>query len=279
MPEFRKQTALSSRRLREILTHEGFYEISCLLVVALSASDVAALRIRHMAWFWQRFVHPLRDIDPTMRAFDPWIRDKCQILLLGPDSRLLSEQILDPDAYYTKRGRDPARLELWVIAISPNSRKHAMRASRLLRIYKGRKPLVERKRAICEFLDIVDQEYIFRQYPHDEVWPLDENGNHFRLNHRCGESVDVKVFNLALSSMSSLSHNEFVVRLDFADLEFVLPWDIRGANSMRHWKATDGFPCIYAANPFYVESGTSIYSVERIVGGTLAFFPCSPKCY
>ncbi|KAE8397969.1 hypothetical protein BDV37DRAFT_264403 [Aspergillus pseudonomiae] len=61
-------------------------------------------------------------------------------------------------------------------------------------------------------------------------------------------------------------------------MEFRLEWDIREDKSTRNWTAADGLPYINAANPYNLETGTTMYSNERPSEGTLAFFSFAP-CY
>ena len=74
-----------------------------------------------------------------------------------------------------------------------------------------------------------------------------------------GVKVDMKVFNLLLSATSMPCSEKFDIGLNFAGLEFRLPWEIRDAN------------------PFHVESGTSGDSALGVNGGKLLFFPDHAK--
>lgn len=96
------------------------------------------------------------------------------------------------------------------------------------------------------FLDIINRELTFRQYP-DDIEDL------YLCDNIRGVKVDVKVFNLLLSTTSMSCSEKFDVGLNFAGLEFRLPWEIRGAN------------------PFHVESGTSGDSALGVNGGKLLF--------
>ncbi|GMG38408.1 unnamed protein product [Aspergillus oryzae] len=283
-PQYSGATKETLEYLPTIFTHEGYYEIAQFLMTALSASDVSsllvALQIQSSTSLYQRyrrFLHPLRDIDPSMRAFDPWIRDKCQILLLGPDCRLLMQRIMDPEAYYTERSCDRDRLEIWVIAIPPKSQTITKRASRLVRVCHRAQNYARRQRAYCKLGKIIDQGLILKQYVDDQdLVPC--NGPITTCENIRGESVDVKVFDLLMSVSSACVEKMFVVGLDYAGLEFRLEWDIRGDKSTRNWTAADGLPCINAANPYNLETGTTMYSDERPNEGTLAFFSFAPYC-
>ncbi|KAE8132147.1 hypothetical protein BDV38DRAFT_287996 [Aspergillus pseudotamarii] len=270
--------------LPTIVRHEGYYEIAQLLMTALSASDVSSLLVAlqvqsstSLCQRYRRFLHPLRDIDPTMRAFDPWIRDKCQILLLGPDCKLLMQRIMDPEAYYTERSCDRDRLEIWVIAIPPKSQTITKRASRLVRVCRRAQNYARRERAFRKLGKIIDQGLILKQYVDDQdIVPCD--GPITTCENIRGESVDVKVFDLLMSVSSEYLEKRFVVGLDYAGLEFRLEWDIRENKSTKNWRAADGLPCINAASPYHLETGTAMLSDERLIEGTLAFFSFAPYC-
>ncbi|KAH1312000.1 hypothetical protein KXW44_005073 [Aspergillus fumigatus] len=144
---------------------------------ALSASSVAALhaafKIKPSNLVHEKYLHPLRDVDPTMRLFQPWQCDKCQILMVGPDTSQLRERILNPEAYYKRyQGQRPPQLEAWVVGIPPtsNSQKRAKRVG-----------------ALVKLTDILDKDTL-RQCPYDTKEP--------DLNTMVGDSILVKTFGL-----------------------------------------------------------------------------------
>lgn len=125
-----------------MLTHEGYHETAELIMGYLSASSVAALhaalKIKATKSVRRHYLHPLRDVDPTMKIFQPWFRDDCQILMIGPDTVLWKERIQNPKAYYQHyQGRESPQLEAWVVGIPPTSksdcRKRVKRVTRLKR--------------------------------------------------------------------------------------------------------------------------------------------------
>ena len=149
-----------NRWLRAILTHEGYHEIAKLIMGYLSASSVAALHValeikKATKSVRRHSLHPLRDVDPTMQIFQPWIRDDCQILMIGPGTVLLKERIQNPKAYYQHyQGREPPQLEGWVMGIPPTSksdcRKRVKRVTRLKRkMFDKRKDWVVRGKALA----------------------------------------------------------------------------------------------------------------------------------
>ena len=110
-----------------LFRHEGYYGIACSIMEQLTASDVgallASLQITPAQHIVETFLQPLRDFDPTMRQFEPWFQDKCQILIIGPDTIRLSERIFKADEYYKEKRSSQTRLEAWMIAIPPAFKK------------------------------------------------------------------------------------------------------------------------------------------------------------
>lgn len=113
--------------LGALLTHKWYYEISEPVMGYLSASNLAALhaalRIKPSESARRHYLHPLRDVDPTMQIFQSWFRDDCQMLMIGPDALLLKERIQNPEAYYQHyHPRKPPQLGawLWVYLQHPN---------------------------------------------------------------------------------------------------------------------------------------------------------------
>ncbi|KAL4805727.1 hypothetical protein BDV18DRAFT_12533 [Aspergillus unguis] len=75
------QNNVQNQWLRTLFTNESYYELAEAIIVYLSASDVAALhaalKIKPSELVRRRYLHPLRDVDPTMRIFQSWFRDGC----------------------------------------------------------------------------------------------------------------------------------------------------------------------------------------------------------
>ncbi|GIJ91862.1 hypothetical protein Asppvi_010837 [Aspergillus pseudoviridinutans] len=163
---------------------------------ALSASSVAALhaafKIKPSALVYRNYLHPLRDVDPTMRLFQPWQCDKCQIFMIGPDTSQLRERILNPEAYYNcYQGQELPQLEAWVVGLPPtsNSQRRAKRLARQRKKYQNRQnDMSIRARALVRLTDILDKDTL-RQCPYDCTKELDPNT-------MVGDSILVKVFDL-----------------------------------------------------------------------------------
>jgi hypothetical protein len=114
--------------LGTLSTHKGYYEIAELIMGYLSASNLAAihaaLKIKPSESVRRHYLHPLRDVDPTLQIFQSWFRDDCQILMIGPDTLLLKERIRNPEAYYRHyHPQKPPQLEAWVVGIPPTSNR------------------------------------------------------------------------------------------------------------------------------------------------------------
>lgn len=274
--------------LQTILTNNGYYEITSTLMAQLSASDVsalfAAIKASPSTSVCERFLHPLRDMDLTMRKFEPWLRDRCQIMIIGPDSRLLVQRIVDPDGYYGKSDWNAGQLVVWVVAIPLYFQDYAERASTLRCIWEDwRTPDQECEEAFREYLRVFDQ-HIFRQYPYnfaDLYLSREENQGTSDVNIIQGDHMKTKVLDpLSRSGCGE----EFVLGIDFEGLHFFLPWDMGDIKlGRRRWKATDGIPYINAANPFHVQVGAldtfmrSGDTKRRISGGNLVFYCNAPE--
>ncbi|OQD78000.1 hypothetical protein PENANT_c101G08322, partial [Penicillium antarcticum] len=78
---------------------------------------------------------PLRDFDHTMRLFEPWFHDKCQILIIGPDTVRLSDRIFEAEKYYKGKHPHQTQLEVCMFAIPDKFGKRAEEVQRLRRCY------------------------------------------------------------------------------------------------------------------------------------------------
>ncbi|KAJ5162786.1 uncharacterized protein N7500_004616 [Penicillium coprophilum] len=75
----------------------------------LTASDIGALlasiRITPTQRIKEKFLQPLRDLDHTMQRFEPWFHDKCQVLIIGPDTVQLNARIFKAEEYHKESSR------------------------------------------------------------------------------------------------------------------------------------------------------------------------------
>ncbi|KAL2825803.1 hypothetical protein BDW59DRAFT_161469 [Aspergillus cavernicola] len=235
----------------------------------LSASNVAALhaalKIKPSESVRRHYLHPLRDVDPTMRLFQSWFRDDCQILMIGPDTLLLKERIRNPEAYYQHyRGRNLPQLETWVVGIPPTSKsdhlKRLKRMKRLKRKWNNRRNVkAVRAAALVALEDILDLDTL-RQclclYDHNK--PDSNTLDFYRL---VGESVLVKDFDLFDCSGVSSSG---LVGLGFLGMQFRLPWNINKAISQGdRWTPKDGMPYIDTAYLFCPQFATADRTCPR----------------
>ncbi|KAL6228629.1 hypothetical protein BDW75DRAFT_251175 [Aspergillus navahoensis] len=218
----------------------------------MSASNVAALhaalKIKPSESVRRRYLHPLRDVDPTMRIFQSWSRDDCQILMIGPDTLLLKERIRNPEAYYQHyRGRKHPQLEAWVVGIPPTSKSDHLKRLKQMKGLKRkwnnrRNVMVDRAAALValeDFLDLDTLRQCLGLYDYNQP---ELDGYTF-----VGESILVKYFDLFHCS-GVLSSRP--VGLRFLGMQFRLPWDINKAISPGdRWTPKDGMPYIDTAYP------------------------------
>jgi hypothetical protein len=243
-----------------MFTHGGYHEIAKLIMGYLSASGVAALhaalKIKPSESVRRHYLHPLRDVDPTMRMFQSWFRDDCEILMIGPDTLLLKERIRNPEAYYQHyRGRKCPQLETWVVGIPPTSKSgHLKRLKRMKRLERKwnnrRNAMVDRAAALVALEDILDLDTL-RQC----LCLYDHNQPELDGYTLVGESILVKYFDLFHCSGVSRSGP---VGLRFLGMQFRLPWNISKAISHRdRWTPKDGMPYIDTAYPFCPQFATA----------------------
>lgn len=245
------------KRLRLLFLHRGFDEIARTTMALLTASDVAsllaALRIKPSSYLQEKFLHPLRDVDHTLQTIEPWFRDKCQILIIGPDSVRLRDRILRPDIYFKKKNKNKAQLKVWIVAIPPGFQLNAERVSYLQRRYKQRSlPMEIRETALEEGVDIL-QKHVIRQCSLEVMDPFTwvEVGCDSFTVHR--ENLDVKRFNL-FNSTPHDACRPFCLGLKFAGMNFWLPWDVRSPTTKKElWEARDGIPYIDVAYPLEIK--------------------------
>ncbi|KAJ5500662.1 hypothetical protein N7453_009713 [Penicillium expansum] len=224
--------------------HAGYYEIACSIMGQLTASDVgallASLRIIPSQHTVGKFLQPLRDFDHTMRQFEPWFQDNCQVLIIGPDTIRLSDRIFNADEYYKKKRSSQTQLEVWVIAIPATFEKSIGEVQRLRYISHASGLFSLRKRAKA---GITGQKLLENSL----IKQISYAG--FKPRKISGEYLDVKVFNL-YNTTHRYSDATHLIGLDFAGMEFGIEWNIKDSMSKDHcWKASHGIPYIEAASP------------------------------
>ncbi|KAJ5471263.1 hypothetical protein N7530_008620 [Penicillium desertorum] len=211
----------------------------------LTASDVgallASLRITPAQHTVETFLQPLRDFDPTMRQFESWFQDKCQILIIGPDTIRLSDRIFKADKYYKEMRPSQTRLKVWVIAI-PATFEESLEDVQRLRYRSHASALFSlRKRAKAGIAGRkLLENNLIRQVSHAG----------FKPRKISGEYLDVKVFNLYMTTTNRDLDTPHLIGLEFAGMKFGIEWNIKDPTSKDHcWKASHGIPYIEAASP------------------------------
>ncbi|KAF4768199.1 hypothetical protein HAV15_002967 [Penicillium sp. str.  len=227
-----------------LFRHEGYYEIACSIMEQLTASDVgallASLRITPAQHIVETFLQPLRDFDHTMRRFEPWFQDKCQILIIGPDTLQLSDRIFKADKYYKGKLPSQTQLEVWIFAIPANFEKSLKDIQRLRHCcHASSFSLQERAEARIAGEELLENTLV-RQISHTELQPRKVSG----------EYLDVKVFDLFNTTTRRYLHTTHLIGLQFAGMEFGIEWNIKDPMSKDDcWKAKHGIPYIEAARP------------------------------
>ncbi|KAJ6118762.1 hypothetical protein N7471_013382 [Penicillium samsonianum] len=189
--------------------HAGYYEIARSTMEQLTASDVGALLASLRITPAQDT--PLRDFDHTMRLFEPWFQDKCQILIIGPDTIRLSDRIFKADKYYKGKRRSQTQLEVWIFAIPANFKKSVEDVQRLRHRSHASSlfSMQERAEAWIAGQELLDNSLI-RQISHTEPQPSKVSG----------EYLDVKVFDLFHTTTHRHLHTTHLIGLEFAGMEF-----------------------------------------------------------
>ncbi|KAJ6066218.1 hypothetical protein N7499_002905 [Penicillium canescens] len=209
----------------------------------LTASDVgallASLRITPPQHIKERFLQPLRDFDHTMRLFEPWFHDKCQILIIGPDTVRLSDRIFKSEDYYKGKPSHQTQLEVCIFAIPDNFEKSVEEIRRLRHCYHALSLFSRRERieALITGEELLENNLI-RQIKSIEPSPCKVSG----------EYLDVKVFDLFGSSTHRYLQPH-LIGLEFAGMEFGIEWNVKDPMSKDDcWKARHGIPYIEAAS-------------------------------
>ncbi|OJZ80358.1 hypothetical protein ASPFODRAFT_53514 [Aspergillus luchuensis CBS 106.47] len=216
----------------------------------LSASDVAALyaalEIQPSETVRKHYLHPLRDVDPTMQIFQSWLRVDCQIFIIGPDTLLLKERIQNSKAYYQHHHpRKPPQLEAWVVGIPPTSRPdyrgRAGRVTRLNRVSSNKREDINVGAKALIDLDKI----LLRTLRQCMCRHGCEGSND---NTFTGDSIQAKYFNL-IDCVDTWAEGRVSLRV--LGMQFRLRWNIDKGVSLRdYWTPKDGMPYIDAAYPF-----------------------------
>lgn len=188
--------------------HEGYYEIACTTMDQMTASDVgallASLRIIPTQHMKEKFLQPLRDFDHTMRLFEPWFHNECQILIVGPDTVRLNDRIPNANEYYEGKRPHQNQLEVCIFAI-PNKLKQSVQdAQRLRHCYHASSLFSRQQRAeaLLTGEELLENNLI-RQIKSTEPQP-----------HKVsGEYLDVKTFDLFGTTTHRYLHTTHLIGL------------------------------------------------------------------
>ncbi|KAJ5254455.1 hypothetical protein N7524_011635 [Penicillium chrysogenum] len=165
-----------------------------------------------------------------MRQFESWFQDKCQILIIGPDTIRLSDRIFNADEYYKGNAQVKPSWRCGFLRYPPIFEKsakevqclrHCSHASSLFSIQ-------ERAEALIAGQELLENNLI-RQISYTDAEPSKVPGD--TTTHR-------------------YLHTTHLIGLEFAGMEFGIEWNIKDPTSKDHcWKASHGIPYIEAASP------------------------------
>ncbi|KAL6230740.1 hypothetical protein BDW75DRAFT_221809 [Aspergillus navahoensis] len=180
-----------------------------------------------------------------MQLIRPWIQNRYQILMIGPDSRHLLSRITNPEMFYTENASD-RKLEVWVVAIPDSIPDCVGKVAQLQRIWhKKQRRLETRARAMMELEQIINKS-IISQFA-DKLF--DEMDDERQIVS--GDSIQIKWFDLKDNHSTSSDQNS--VHLEFRGLKCCLPWNLCDPDLGNYWRPEDGIPYIDAANPFNLQ--------------------------
>ena len=223
--------------------HEGYYEIACTIMDQLTASDIgallASLRITPTQHTAERFLQPLRDFDHTLRLFEPWFHEKCQILIIGPDTIRLSDRSFKADEYYKGKRPHQTQLEVWIVAVPANFEKSCEEVQRLRHCYHASSLFSKQERVEAQIVgEEILENNLIRQIKSIEPQPSKVSG----------EYLDVKVFDFFGTTTHHFHPTTHLIGLEFAGMKFGIEWNIKDSMSKDScWKARHGIPYIEAA--------------------------------
>ncbi|KAJ5471531.1 hypothetical protein N7530_008888 [Penicillium desertorum] len=225
----------------------------------LTASDVgallASLRITPTQHMKEKFLQPLRDFDHTMRLFEPWFHDECQILIIGPDTVRLNDRILNTNEYYKGKHPHQNQLEVCIFAIPKKFEESVQEVQRLRHCYHASSLFSRQQRAeaLLTGEELLENDLI-RQIKSTEPQP-----------HKVsGEYLDVKTFDLFGTTTHRYLHTTHLIGLEFVGMSFGIEWNIKEPMSKDNcWKARHGIPFIEASSPWDLKVASMDHSRRR----------------
>ncbi|CAI7615223.1 unnamed protein product [Penicillium pancosmium] len=124
-----------------LMTNVQFYEVTDLLLSRLTASEVSL--VAHLLGISDHFIDrdkylsPLRDIDPALKFFNPLFQAHHRILILGQGVQDLVERIQRPADYWSRhveaisQDEDPCLPRIWILCIPPDAASHTNSMKRM----------------------------------------------------------------------------------------------------------------------------------------------------
>jgi hypothetical protein len=122
-----------------------------------------------------------------MRLFEPWFHEECQILIIGPDTALLNDRILNADEYYKGKRPHQNQLEVCIFEIPNKFEESVQEVQRLRHCYHASSLFSRQQRAeaLLAGQELLENDLI-RQIKNTDPQP-----------HKIsGEYLDVKIFDL-----------------------------------------------------------------------------------
>ncbi|OJJ42040.1 hypothetical protein ASPZODRAFT_170416 [Penicilliopsis zonata CBS 506.65] len=175
-----------------ITTNSDYYGLSDMLLSGLTASEIALivhfLGITEQFLYANKYLNPLRDIDPSMAVFESFIEKGCRILILGNDILDLMERIQLPGTYWSGwiaevEANDEIILppKIWILLIPPDRRQPERIASferaeelfdPLIQLQKGndRRRATEAGEAAMWSMGVADLTLQTYQFQRDTQW-------------------------------------------------------------------------------------------------------------
>ncbi|KAJ5641214.1 hypothetical protein N7490_005214 [Penicillium lividum] len=119
-----------------IILNSQYYGLTNMMLETLTATEVSLaahfLGIDMKTASLEKYLNPLRDLEPDMVICNELILQGCELMILGDGVQDLLERILHPQRFWTiwsaqiHRGILPPLPDLWVVALHPKSNKASM---------------------------------------------------------------------------------------------------------------------------------------------------------
>jgi len=115
-----------------IMVNVDFYELTDLFLSTLTVTEVSLvahlLGISNNFLDFEKYMNPLREIDPTMRLMDTVVQERCRVLILGDGVPALVEMIRSPTSFWArhleKNSRNLPVHQICIVSIKPSMQGH-----------------------------------------------------------------------------------------------------------------------------------------------------------